>query len=300
MENNKLESYLLRLDKCLGSVSVSEKAEIITEIKSHVMDAIENDKNKSIGQILASLGEPEQVASKYLLEKGLEPVKSPKHPVVKWITIGFLGTFGLMIFTFLVLAWKFSPIVKVDEKEGRVQLFGGIIDVREDSIGDSFSGEKTEISGEEDLSDSSVNGIKINFLNGKVLIKRDDENKFQFECEVQGYKSKITPHKEDDSMVFDLHSVRGSDCDIKIPSGLKLAVNGTNGKVQLIELKNDISVNLTNGKINFSPEQNSEYKYQVSVKNGTFHKFLSSDSKEAFEVKLSLVNGKIDNLEEEL
>lgn len=32
MENNKLENYLLRLEKCLGSIPVSEKAEIITEI----------------------------------------------------------------------------------------------------------------------------------------------------------------------------------------------------------------------------------------------------------------------------
>ena len=292
MENNKLENYLLRLDKCLGSVSISEKAEIITEIKSHVMDAIENNKNKSVGHILASLGEPEQVASKYLLEKGLEPVESPKHPIVKWIIIGFLGTFTLMIFTFLVLAWKFSPIVKIDEKKGRIQLFGGVIDFSEDNIKDLYG-----ILGEEPLSDSSINEVKINFSNGKILIKRNDKNKFQYKCKGQGYRS---PHKENDSLIFDLHSVKESDCDIKIPSGFRLAVNGKNGKIQLIGLKNHLSANLANGKIGFAPEPNSHYKYQISIKNGKSDEFSSSSSKEAFEVQLSLKNGKIHHLDENI
>ena len=290
MKNKKLENYLLRLEKSLGPIPTSEKAEIITEIKSHVMDAIENDKNKSIGQILSSLGEPEQVANKYLLEKSLEPVKVSKHPIVKWITIGFLGTFGLIIFFLLILVFKFIPIVKIDEESGRIQVLGGLIDVQQNE-------EVAEISGEENLFESSINNIKIDFKNGKMILKRNDGNKFLFNCKVQDSVSDVKPRKESDSLVFDLESSNRSFCSLEIPSGFKLAVNGKNGEIQLIELQNHISVNLTNGKIGFIPESNSKYKYQVSVKNGTSDEFLNSNSNEAFEVQLSLKNGKIRQLD---
>ena len=70
-----LEKYLRKLDRCLENISVSEKAEIITEIRCHVLETQEREPEKSIQEILSALGEPETVANKYLMEKGQSPHK---------------------------------------------------------------------------------------------------------------------------------------------------------------------------------------------------------------------------------
>jgi len=84
----KLEGYLSLLDKTLGPISISERAEIVTEIKSHVLEAQQRDPSLSLEAILSSLGEPEQVANKYLLERGLKPSKPSTRPFVKWLVAG--------------------------------------------------------------------------------------------------------------------------------------------------------------------------------------------------------------------
>ena len=66
-KNIKLERYLGKLDNGLGSIPVSEKAEIITEMKSHILDAHAKDDSKKLEDILAAIGEPEFVANRYLI-----------------------------------------------------------------------------------------------------------------------------------------------------------------------------------------------------------------------------------------
>ena len=270
---------------------MSEKAEIVTEIKSHIMDAIENDKSKSIRQVLASLGEPEQVANRYILERGLELQKPPKHPILKWITIGLLGTLCLAMITFFSLIGITTPLIKVDEKNDRVQLLGGLIDINQDR--DIKDYESVVFKGEEDISLSHIKEIKVIFSNGKFTIKNKNEDKFRFNCKTKDLKSKIKPMRDDNTLLFDLKDANISYCDLKLPANIKFTMNGNNGKVHLKKLKNHISINMVNGKINFSPDPNSEYKYQISITNGKVDNFLSSDSKAAFQVELFMVNGKI-------
>ena len=104
-----LNDYLRRLEKTLGPISVADKAEIILEIKSHIEEA--QTSGTPLKDVLSSLGEPETVANRYLLERGLRVQRAPRHPILKWLTIGFLGSVGMVILAVLVLVWKFSPIV---------------------------------------------------------------------------------------------------------------------------------------------------------------------------------------------
>src|SRR4051812_49389359 len=52
-----VESYLARLDKALGPIAVSERASIVTEIKSHILEARDRSPKSNINSILDSLGE---------------------------------------------------------------------------------------------------------------------------------------------------------------------------------------------------------------------------------------------------
>src|SRR5689334_74559 len=116
----KLEAYLNALDKSLVQIPVSDRAEIIMEIKSHILDSQAKAPDISLTSILDSLGEPETVANHYLLERGLKVSKPPKTPMVKWLTIGFLGTLSILIIFLLLLVWKFTPIISVDDENDRV------------------------------------------------------------------------------------------------------------------------------------------------------------------------------------
>ena len=296
MKNKELENYLFRLEKYLGPIAISEKAEIVIEIKNHVMTAMENNENLSVGQILTSLGEPERVANRYLHERGLEPQKPSKHSIIKWITIGLLGTFGIMAIVFVILIWKFTPVIKVDQERGRVQILGGLVDVPHEDMGriDYRSNEdKNNFSGEEDLYQSNIKRVDVVFSNGKFDIINNEENKFRFECKIKGNHSDIKQSKSKDLLVLNLSNVSGSYCKLELPPKIRFVMKGKNGRVRLIELRNHISINIWNGNIDFSQDPNSQYKYQTSIANGSVDDFLSSDSEEAFNVEFSLVNGRI-------
>ena len=300
MQNQELEHYLVRLEKALGPIPIGDKAEIITEIKSHVIEAADGSDAQPIHQILQSLGEPEQVASRYLLERGLTLRKPPRRPIIKWITIGFLGTFAITVLAIGVLVWKFTPLVQVDEEQDRVQLLGGLIDVNGKAgsirIGEELqlTGFDHNLSGEEDFSISEIEDVNLNFSNGKFSVKNNSDNKFRYSCKTFGSASNDIITTTNKTLMVDFTSLGGCKCDLELPVGVKFVLDGSNGKVKLDKLKNHISVNILNGKIDLSPDPSSQYKYQTSVVNGKVANFSNSSSENAYEIKLSLTNGKID------
>ena len=165
MSDPKLEKYLFRLDKSLGPISVSEKAEIITEIKSHVLEALSRDAVQTIDSVLSSLGEPEQVASKYLLEKGLKPNKAPFHPILKWIIIGFLGTLIILTLFSSVVIWKLHPTLTMYDNIGYLDLMDGTLKVRfniknEHDTSVYFSSPSQNLLNDKKKEDSKHNEIK--------------------------------------------------------------------------------------------------------------------------------------------
>ena len=128
----RLERYLTALERALKPFPVSDRAEVITEIKSHVLAALEHDPQARLDHVLAALGEPEMVANRYLIDRGLKTAKPPISPIVKWLVVGFLTTIA-MLFIFLgFLVSQFSPIIKVEEKGDKVAFLGGLIQVNGD------------------------------------------------------------------------------------------------------------------------------------------------------------------------
>lgn len=134
----KLEAYLSVLDKTLGQIPVSDRADILVEIKSHVLEAQAKDPTENIESILNTMGEPESVAKRYLQERGLQPSMPSKtssmmwlSASIKWLVIGFLGFITLIVIVVSLLIWRFTPLISVDEEHNRVSLGGGLIQIHE-------------------------------------------------------------------------------------------------------------------------------------------------------------------------
>jgi hypothetical protein len=294
MKNTELENYLTKLEKALGPIAVSEKAEIITEIKSHVLDSLDTNSLKSTKDILSSLGEPEQVANKYLLERGLEPQKLPKHsilnPILKWLTIGFLGTITLIVLSFFLVLWKFTPIVKVDEKNGHVQILGGLIDINDS---DEKLNNAKELSGDIKITEQNKNDIFFDFGNALVDFENNEvSNAIRYECKLD-HEGKINV-TENNKIYFDFKNTDGVKCNIYVPEKLNFKVNATNGKFTFDEMENSLNADIANGLVSFYPKSTAQYFYEMSVKNGTIADFKNAtDKAKAYAIKINITNGSI-------
>lgn len=297
--NPTLNNYLVRLEKSLGQIPVSDKAEIVLEIKSHIDDAIVA--GGELGQILSSLGEPESVANRYLLERGLQVQKAPKHPVVKWLTIGFLGTFAILCLSVVVVIWNFTPIIKVDEAEGRVQILGGLIDIQEKGGKVKFGNTHMEYD-QENFKYKGSMPVKIDkklsmyFSNANVNLAKSADDKFTWDCLLdQESMSKPNIQTRDKEVVFDLSNVEGADCKLEVPANLQAQVRGANGRVVVAKPTFNVDIELANGSVNFELESPKDYIFEFEVGNGSAPEgLLSQKTSRALLMRAKLINGNVE------
>jgi hypothetical protein len=297
--NQKIEDYLSALERVLKPLPVSERAEIVTEIKSHILSALERDPQAPVDSVIDALGSPEIVANRYLMERGLTTAKPPISPIVKWIVIGFITTFALFVLLVSVLIFKFTPLVKVDEKSHHVSVLGGLFQVDGDgkmSVSEmgnwnfgkasrSFDGTFALQKGKEFLTD---------FSNGKLDIQNSETLAVVWHCKTTDDKTPIpqaTTTATGGALALD--SLPGVSCTILVPEGAHFILKGSNGKVDFDDPAFDVKADLSNGKVSFTPDSTQTYKYDVQVKNGRADEFHSSDRADAHAVSIHLINGMI-------
>jgi hypothetical protein len=299
MTDVKLEKYLHRLDKALGSISVSEKAEIITEIKSHILEALSRDPSQSIESVLNSIGEPEQVASRYLLEKGLKPNKPPFHPIFKWLIIGFLGT--LLIFGIFssVLLWKLSPKFVMNNNIGYFELLNGSLKVKfnlnnEDETSIYFSKPDQNLSKSIIVDKNKFSEINLNFAQGDIFITYTNKNELFWNCENTHSDDKIDINEsEKEKIQINMRNISFAKCKIQVPIVNKLLINGLNGSIHIENPLYITESTLENGKIFIKPSANLKYNFNNKIVNGSIDKFPSTKNSNAIDLKTSVTNGNI-------
>ena len=296
MNDPKLEQYLSLLDRALGQIPVGDRSDIITEIKSHVLEAIDRDPTQEVSKILAALGEPENVANRYLLERGIKPGKPSKSPIAKWLTIGFLGTFGISVLFCLIILWKFTPLIKVDEQAGRVIILGGLIDIRDTAInGSSISighEEAREFNGHA-KTDAKTKLIDITLSNGKITLAPAIDGEFSWKCKIKGAKDSAAFNQDAATLSLNLSKTGGGYCELKIPAGVPAKVDASNGKIHVDGIHSNLDLKVGNGNIRITPDPARSYRYETEVQNGKNGPFTSSDAKDALLVKAQVVNGMI-------
>lgn len=297
----KLEAYLARLEKALSQVPVGDRAEIILEIKSHVHESRERHPEESLSSILEGLGEPESVANKYLIERGLKPGKASKSPIVKWLTIGFLGTLAIFIFSGVLLIWKFTPIISIKEKddETKVTILGGLISINEDSDrnytwkSNDSDRETFHLKGTSPIKESHQR-VKIFFENTKAELSWEDRENIEWDCKFTGSEPSDIANSEESDITLSMSG--DSKCEITIPQNLKLYLSALNGKIDLENPTEDYEVDLTNGVVKIHPDSEKEFYYDLKTTHGTIDSFKSTKNTEKSKsAKVSIINGTIKN-----
>lgn len=293
MNDPRLELYLTSLESALRPFPVSDRAEIITEIKSHVLSALERDPQTPLDSVLGALGEPETVANRYLLERGLKPTKPPISPIVKWLVIGFMGTVAMvLVFTGFVLS-RFTSLVRVDGENDRVELFGGAIDIDGKRNNVSIRGlrnEGTEFIGSAELQEGQA--VSVRFGTGKFEIQNSDASAFSWDCMVKG--NAPAPTEVDKVYRIDLTALDAAKCVLMFPKSTKLAIEGQNGELALEEPRFDIDATLSNGKVGFHAADDASYQFDMSIDAGKMDTFESSTDPGSHKIRVHVGHGKIE------
>jgi len=214
--NPRLEIYLTKMESTLRPFSVSDRAEIITEIKSHVLTALERDPHGNLDSVLFALGEPETVANKYLIERGLTPVKPSVSPIVRWLVIGFLGTMALILFFIGFVIFEFSPLITLNDRKGTTSFFNGSVEIddrseniifRKKFTAGNFSGQGKVLTGQK---------LVVNFESGEFEVSSAKGSTFSWKCDGVG-----TERPSFDSQTaqasLDLSMLKEPHCKLQVP-----------------------------------------------------------------------------------
>lgn len=302
-----LNDYLNKLDRALGAVPAADRADILVEIKGHVMEALDRDPTQTAGRVLASMGEPEQVASRYLLERGLKPQKPPRHPIVKWLVIGFLGTFAISAIAVIVIVSSFTPLIKVNEDKGEVSMLGGMIDINEKDarVKVRIGGESFEMSENKEAGTHNVAGtkkwntadlkreVRMQFPNGRVILHTSQKNEIVWECSNARDKANVEFQDDGKSLNIDFSPLRWAKCEVALPKGSLAKAEAKNGKLVLRGLRFNATTELRNGEVSITPADGEQYLYNLNVSNGSVDEFENSKAKNAWKVSVQLGNGRI-------
>lgn len=317
-----IEHYLSQLDRELQALPTGQRAEIITEIRSHILDKVAADSTKTIQAVLNDMGTPREVAGRYLEQKGVKPwAPSPARNWLKWIAISFAAMVAFVIISTIGTIWYFSPLVEVDEVAGRVKILGGWIDVNENTeevkIGSSTirgnissdDGGSIEIFGsdgedegmqinvgtagktigEEDVAQKKVKTIKIPFNTAKLSLMTATGDIFKWDC--KGMSAIPKAEIAAGVLTLDLNKANAAKCSLRIPAGVKTEIKGINGKMELKKPAGPMDIAVTNAKVEIDPDSSRVYDFEVKVTNGMHDAFERSEDKGALKVKVNVVNG---------
>lgn len=300
MNNSKLEEYLLILDKSLYGISISEKAEFITEIKSHILASIEKSPDKNIDEILESIGTPVSVAKKYLAERGVVQNKQKVVPIIKWLVIGFMGTLLILILFSWLLFLKVKPsfsmdgnIINVDMLNGTVKMHFNVND--EDDMTIHYSPNNIGLSDYKIISQSQTKELNISYQNGNLKITNTRGNKLIWTCLNTRVGEDVSMDESQNIVSLDLNGIGFVDCNIQIPDQLPVNIKGVMGNIELVNPISPIKTFMKYGIVQIKPSDSLDYIYSLKVINGKADYFnsASSNNKTAIPISITIENGKI-------
>lgn len=298
-----LEHYLHELEQTLGQLPPSQRAKIVHETHDHVHQVRQNYPEKTIAQILDDLGPAAKLGNHHLLDNNLKTYKPKRSPFIKWLSIGFIGSVSAFFLFVVFLIIKFSPLYHLDEKNNRLVILGGLIDLNVASgqykVFDQYqfvpSNKFTnQFNGSIDVPREEFDELVINFKSGTLDIKTSVDRRFMWDCKLENPPEDDFINMSKDMIDIDLEKTGGANCELVVPSDLKLTVQGDAGQVTLTEPEFDAYVELVSGNVIIRPGPEVEYKYDLKVANGTIERApQSSTNPDAYEVRATVENGKI-------
>jgi len=200
---------------------------------------------------------------------------------------------------FVLLVWKFSPLIQVNDDQNRVALLGGLIDVngKTGSVrigGAHISDHGKIINGSKTIDGSIMTQVLIPFTNGKFSLTNSPNHNFVWECKISSDDTVTDIVTEKDHVLnVNLGKAQASKCDFQLPTNTTVKMTGNNVSADVERPKYDLDMKVDNAKIDIEPDSAIKYTYDLKVLNGRVDQFDSAAGKGAFKISVSAVNGVI-------
>jgi hypothetical protein len=225
--------------------------------------------------------------------------REPQASVFKWVVIGILGAFGFLILLVVALMFLFTPLLKVDESTGRVQMFGGLVDIQAKNVIAQLSKEGSfvfgSISGAESMG-ANIQNVEILMGSGELRVDYNTGDEINWDCDGAGKSAKSQVSEKDSKYVLDF-SAALVDCDVSLPHK-SLKIIAQSGEVQVSHPKQPLSIKLERGTVSFLPEASTSYSYSLKATDlPSAEDFPVSTDKKAIPVSIEVIDGEISKLD---
>jgi hypothetical protein len=297
-KSEQINLFLKVLEGYLTEFNTQERHTIVNESRQNLTDMASKYPDWSVKKIIHALGGPKVIANRYLAEAGKK-----LHPNHLSIGQGVFLAGGIMAASFALLfiyaVYRFTPLVLV--KQDRIQLLGGIIDI-DNRLGSFKMGTDFEFrdADYENIFDGSIDigedveDLSLNFDRGQIEIAMSADERFSWNCKLEQEPNDQFLKNEKESLSVNLSQFGGAQCNLKIPSRLKITLTGQSGKVDLVDPANDSYIQLTNGLIALSFNPELKYRVETQVSNGSVDPaFKNLKDEGGIEIKVDLQNGRI-------
>ena len=288
----EINPYLKEVEKYLVDLPILDRNKIISDLNSEILE------NRNILMQPASI-----TADHKRIENGFDAylVKNSSSSFGKVIfkTLAVMFICFLLFLTFLI--WKFTPLFEIDEKNQKVTILGGLIDL-DGKAGKFIIGNEVHFTVSNytnDLTGSiptspSARILNLDFESGKFELETSLTTEVSFECKLSSPPTQEMIKDSNDSINLNFTELEGSNCTIRIPENLKVLARGETAAFELREPLFDIDLALESGNVSISPKNSRTYFYDLTVNSGHLEEF-SGSSKESAEhiIRVKLESGNI-------
>lgn len=218
---------------------------------------------------------------------------------IKWIVIGFLGSFAIFAGLIGLMIFLFTPLLKIDESTGSVQLFGGAFDIQAKQMITKLSKEGSfvfgNISGVETIP-QELTVVEILMGSGNLRIDYNATDEINWDCDGAGKSSKTEAIPKENKLVLDF-TAAFVDCDITLPQKA-LKVYAIAGDISVKYPKQPLFIKVERGNVELAPASGVDYKYTLKAQGEVSgDDFVSSENPQSVAVDIEVIDGEIGKLD---
>lgn len=254
-----MEKYLNKVDRIIQDYPSATKAKVILYLKDKAQQQA-TEQNKTTQEVVKYWPKHRIMINEALNEIGLPSMHKKPLSFGKWIFISILTSLVLSVIWISIMIEKYTPILSVDEKKGKILILGGMVDldanqgsVKVDYQYDSNLNTQNTYKGSQIIED--LRQALISFDTSKSTIKFTNAESITWECKVvEDIKTSLV-EIDKKRIHLNFYDLSPSECSIDVPQGLELRLEANVGNIELENINTHFSVKMKQGVLTVSTEQ---------------------------------------------
>lgn len=284
MNDPKVRGYLAALENFLAPLSEPQRSQVMAAEKQKIEEKIKNSSGP-LSEVLDQLEHPRKLADRILKENGMSGHDEQARPIF-WLWL--VGLFTISMFlsmgTCAWFGWKWTQRNVIHSSSYR--------DWSKLKIENAIKFER-----DIDVSSMAIERLVVEFSSGRIITKTWDQPFIKIRCQV-------TPEMPEVDISESNNEVRilGDDimmmCDIHVPQRLSLSIDGDNGWVSAMNIRQPTSIFLDNGWVGLGLEKGTKYDFQIRLDVGTSDNFESQPDDRAIPIVVDVAHGMVSRVDE--